>query len=75
MGAVVVQVASGGHQLSLGNRALFVRGTAGPNGQLHAQLGERRVTATVVSVSGVMVTHPGRARCTPLASPVPSRTR
>jgi 3-methylcrotonyl-CoA carboxylase alpha subunit len=25
-----------------------VRGTAGPNGQLHAQLGERRVTATVV---------------------------
>jgi 3-methylcrotonyl-CoA carboxylase alpha subunit len=46
--AVAVQVASGGHQLSLGGRALFVRGTAGPNGQLHAQLGERRVTATVV---------------------------
>jgi 3-methylcrotonyl-CoA carboxylase alpha subunit len=46
--AVTVQVASGGHELSLGGRALFVRGTAGPNGQLHAQLGERRVTATVV---------------------------
>jgi 3-methylcrotonyl-CoA carboxylase alpha subunit len=46
--AVAVQVASGGHQLSLDGRAQFVRGTAGPNGQLHAQLGERRVTATVV---------------------------
>ncbi len=31
-----------------GRAAVFVRGTAGPNGQLHAQLGERRVNATVV---------------------------
>jgi 3-methylcrotonyl-CoA carboxylase alpha subunit len=46
--AVRVQMASGGHELAVGNRAVFVRGTAGPNGQLHAQLGERRVTATVV---------------------------
>jgi 3-methylcrotonyl-CoA carboxylase alpha subunit len=46
--AVTVQMASGGHELGVGNRAVFVRGTAGPNGQLHAQLGERRVTATVV---------------------------
>ncbi len=46
--AVTVQMASGGHELAVGSRAVFVRGTAGPNGQLHAQLGERRVTATVV---------------------------
>jgi 3-methylcrotonyl-CoA carboxylase alpha subunit len=46
--AVSVQVVAGGHELSLGARALFVRGTPGPNGQLHAQLGERRVNATVV---------------------------
>jgi 3-methylcrotonyl-CoA carboxylase alpha subunit len=46
--AVTVRVGSGGHQLSVGAHAVFVRGTAGPNGQLHAQLGERRVNATVV---------------------------
>ena len=46
--AVTVQMASGGHELAVDSRAVFVRGTAGPNGQLHAQLGERRVTATVV---------------------------
>jgi 3-methylcrotonyl-CoA carboxylase alpha subunit len=34
-----------------GARAVFARGSAGANGQLHAQLGERRVHATVV-VSG-----------------------
>jgi 3-methylcrotonyl-CoA carboxylase alpha subunit len=46
--AVTVRVVSGGHELSLGKRAVFVRGSAGPNGQLHAQLGERRVNAWVV---------------------------
>jgi 3-methylcrotonyl-CoA carboxylase alpha subunit len=45
---VAVRSAPGGHELSLDGRAVFVRGTAGPNGQLHAQLGERRVNATVV---------------------------
>jgi 3-methylcrotonyl-CoA carboxylase alpha subunit len=49
--AVTVQVVAGGHELSVGGPAVLVRGTAGPNGQLHAQLGERRVNATVV-VSG-----------------------
>jgi 3-methylcrotonyl-CoA carboxylase alpha subunit len=44
-------VVAGGHELSVGGPAVLVRGTAGPNGQLHAQLGERRVNATVV-VSG-----------------------
>jgi 3-methylcrotonyl-CoA carboxylase alpha subunit len=48
---VTVQGVPGGHEMSLGGRAVFLRGTAGPNGQLHAQLGERRVNATVV-VSG-----------------------
>jgi len=46
--AVAVQVVAGGHQLGLGGRTVFARGTAGANGQLHAQLGERRVHATVV---------------------------
>jgi 3-methylcrotonyl-CoA carboxylase alpha subunit len=46
--AVTVQMARGGHELAVDCRGVFVRGTAGPNGQLHAQLGERRVTATVV---------------------------
>jgi 3-methylcrotonyl-CoA carboxylase alpha subunit len=46
--AVTVKAVAGGHQLGVGGRDVFVRGTAGPNGQLHAQLGERRVTATVV---------------------------
>jgi 3-methylcrotonyl-CoA carboxylase alpha subunit len=45
---VAVQVAVGGHQLGLGGRTVFARGTAAANGQLHAQLGERRVHATVV---------------------------
>jgi len=46
--AVTVKAVAGGHQLGVAGRDVFVRGTAGPNGQLHAQLGERRVTATVV---------------------------
>jgi len=45
---VSVQVASGGHEMALDGPPLFVRGSAGANGQLHAQLGERRVHATVV---------------------------
>ena len=48
---VSVRVVPGGHELSVGARAVLARGTAGANGQLHAQLGERRVHATVV-VSG-----------------------
>ena len=46
--AVGVEVVPGGHRLALGAQRVFVRGSAGPNGQLHAQLGERRVNATVV---------------------------
>ena len=38
----------GGHELAIGAQRVFARGTAGANGQLHAQLGERRVNATVV---------------------------
>ncbi len=49
--AVTVEVVDGGHELGIGSQRVFVRATAGPNGQLHAQLGERRVNATVV-VSG-----------------------
>jgi 3-methylcrotonyl-CoA carboxylase alpha subunit len=49
--ALTVRVVPGGHQLGVGGRAVLARGTAGPNGQMHAQLGERRVHATVV-VSG-----------------------
>jgi 3-methylcrotonyl-CoA carboxylase alpha subunit len=48
---VTVRVVAGGHELGVGQRAVFARGTADANGQLHAQLGERRVHATVV-VSG-----------------------
>ncbi|HPO19436.1 MAG TPA: acetyl/propionyl/methylcrotonyl-CoA carboxylase subunit alpha [Rubrivivax sp.] len=48
---VTVQVAPGGHELGLDGRTVFARGTAGPNSLLHAQLGERRVHATVV-ISG-----------------------
>ncbi len=49
--AVSVQVVAGGYELGLEGRTVFARGTAGPNGLLHAQIGERRVHATVV-VSG-----------------------
>jgi 3-methylcrotonyl-CoA carboxylase alpha subunit len=49
--AVSVRVVGGGHELGVGPRAVFARGTVGANGQLHAQLGERRLNATVV-VSG-----------------------
>ncbi|WP_119153671.1 acetyl/propionyl/methylcrotonyl-CoA carboxylase subunit alpha [Caldimonas tepidiphila] len=40
-----------GHELSIGGQRLFVRGTLGENGRIHAQLGERRVSAAVV-ISG-----------------------
>ncbi len=49
--AVAVEVVPGGHELRVGAQRVHVRGTAGPNGRLHAQLGERRVNATVV-ISG-----------------------
>ena len=49
--SVSVCVTAGGHELGLEGRTVFARGTAGANSQLHAQLGERRVHATVV-VSG-----------------------
>jgi 3-methylcrotonyl-CoA carboxylase alpha subunit len=45
---VSVQVVPGGHELGVGQTRVFARGSAGPNGQLHAQLGERRVNAAVV---------------------------
>jgi len=45
---VSVQVVPGGHEMALDGPPLRVRGSAGANGQLHAQLGERRVNATVV---------------------------
>jgi 3-methylcrotonyl-CoA carboxylase alpha subunit len=48
MQAVSVRVVPGGHELTVGQRAVLARGTTGPNGQLHALLGERRVHATVV---------------------------
>jgi 3-methylcrotonyl-CoA carboxylase alpha subunit len=45
---VSVQVVPSGHEMALDGPPLLVRGSAGANGQLHAQLGERRVHATVV---------------------------
>ena len=49
--AVGVESSPGGHELSIGGHRVHARGTPGPNGRLHAQLGERRVNATVV-ISG-----------------------
>jgi 3-methylcrotonyl-CoA carboxylase alpha subunit len=46
--AVAVRSAAPGYTLAVGERSVFARGSAGPDGQLHAQLGERRVNATVV---------------------------
>ena len=39
---------SGGWELTIADRAVFARGELGVNGQLHAQIGERRLTAAVV---------------------------
>ena len=46
--AVAIQVTTAGYELGTDGRTVLARGSAGPNGQLHAQLGERRVNATVV---------------------------
>jgi len=46
--SVSVRGVAEGYELSLGGPGLLVRGSGGANGQLHAQLGERRVNATVV---------------------------
>ena len=50
--AVLITPASGGWELALGTTPpVLARGELGANGQLHAQLGERRFTAAVI-VSG-----------------------
>ena len=38
-----------GHVLTIGGQSLIVRGQFGPSGTVHAQLGERRVSAAVVT--------------------------
>jgi 3-methylcrotonyl-CoA carboxylase alpha subunit len=45
---VTVEGTAGGHELGIHNQRVFARATSGANGQLHAQLGERRVSAAVV---------------------------
>jgi 3-methylcrotonyl-CoA carboxylase alpha subunit len=45
---VGVDGAAGGHELAIGSQRWFARGSAGPNGVLLAQLGDRRVSAAVV---------------------------
>jgi 3-methylcrotonyl-CoA carboxylase alpha subunit len=47
--AVGVSYVSGGHELTIGGQSLVVRGQVGPSGTVHAQLGERRVSAAVVT--------------------------
>jgi 3-methylcrotonyl-CoA carboxylase alpha subunit len=47
--AVDVAVVAGGCELALGAQRVFARGTLGPDSQLQAQLGERRLRATVVA--------------------------
>jgi 3-methylcrotonyl-CoA carboxylase alpha subunit len=49
--AVGVSYVSGGHGhvLTIGGQSLTVRGQFGPSGTVHAQLGERRVSAAVVT--------------------------
>jgi len=44
-----VAYVSGGHELTIGGQSLVVRGQFGPSGTVHAQLGERRVSAAVVT--------------------------
>ena len=46
---VGVAYVSGGHALTIGGQSLTVRGQFGPSGTVHAQLGERRVSAAVVT--------------------------
>jgi 3-methylcrotonyl-CoA carboxylase alpha subunit len=45
---VGVEAVAGGHELAIGTHLVYARATPGPDGQLHAQLGERRVSAAVV---------------------------
>ena len=45
---VVVESARGGHVLTLDGQHVFARGSLGPDSQLQAQLGERRLRAAVV---------------------------
>ncbi|MFM2055497.1 MAG: hypothetical protein RL456_3534, partial [Pseudomonadota bacterium] len=47
--AIGVSYLPGGFELHLGGRALEVRGDIGASGQVHAQIGERRVSAAVVT--------------------------
>jgi len=42
-------VSGGGHALAIAGQPLTVRGQFGPSGAVHAQLGERRVSAAVVT--------------------------
>jgi len=46
---VGVACVSGGHALTIGGQSLTVCGQFGPSGTVHAQLGERRVSAAVVT--------------------------
>ncbi len=46
---VGVAYVSGGHELTIGGQSLTVRGQFGPSGTVHAQIGERRVSAAVVT--------------------------
>ncbi|NYG35162.1 acetyl/propionyl/methylcrotonyl-CoA carboxylase subunit alpha [Sphaerotilus montanus] len=46
---VGVAYVSGGHELTIGGQLLTVRGQFGPSGTVHAQIGERRVSAAVVT--------------------------
>uniref|UniRef100_UPI003FA2C224 ATP-binding protein n=1 Tax=Sphaerotilus montanus TaxID=522889 RepID=UPI003FA2C224 len=46
---VGVAYVSGGQELTIGGQLLTVRGQFGPSGTVHAQIGERRVSAAVVT--------------------------
>jgi 3-methylcrotonyl-CoA carboxylase alpha subunit len=46
--SIGVSYAAGAHELTFGSQRLLVRGQLGANGTMHAQLGERRVSAAVV---------------------------
>ena len=48
---VKIEAAPGGHRLTAGGPGVFVRGTLGDDGELHAQLGDRRVRAAVVAAA------------------------
>ena len=46
---VGVEVLPGGYRLQVGPQSVFARGTLGADSELHAQLGERRLRAAVVT--------------------------